>query len=210
MWSRMFSSHLTVSDKIRAEIEAMQSSLRKPNGKAHANETSAAQKSGIGGPSALALERDKYKTKGALKGKGKSTDEDSLNSMLLAFRNRIRTAGGGSGLVEAASVNETSTKGYDGEILEEEDPNDEGWLGHSLKFRKDATLDIHKVDEYSVHDPLAPKKDDFTLSDAKAEEDRRRRLGKLPAASSSRPFREADGPRNLARQDRPRDSHKRG
>lgn len=45
------------------------------------------------------------------------------------------------------------------------------WMTHSLKFRKDATLDLHQADEYSVVDPLA--KNSLTLDEMRGKADNR-------------------------------------
>lgn len=45
------------------------------------------------------------------------------------------------------------------------------WMSHSLKFRKDATLDQHQADEYAVVDPLA--KNSMTLEEMRGKADNR-------------------------------------
>lgn len=44
-------------------------------------------------------------------------------------------------------------------------------MSHSLKFRKDATLDLHQADEYAVVDPLA--KNSMTLEEMRGKADNR-------------------------------------
>lgn len=44
-------------------------------------------------------------------------------------------------------------------------------MSHSLKFRKDATLDQHQADEYAVVDPLA--KNSMTLEEMRGKADNR-------------------------------------
>ncbi|KAH9441706.1 hypothetical protein Pst134EA_032611 [Puccinia striiformis f. sp. tritici] len=60
-------------------------------------------------------------------------------------------------------------------------------MAHTLQFRKDATADLHKVDEYAVIDPLLERK--YTLDE-------------LEARKSEKRFAERPQPRNSDRRKR--------
>lgn len=150
----------------------------------------------ISGAELLAAERAKY-TKGGRsvgkssgekenipnsgatrKGKGKKEDDEDVMDMLEGFRSRVRaavvTTPQGSNTpepVEEAAPAPAPIDGYNGEILEGDD-DDEGWMAHTLTFRKDATMDRHTIDEYEVVDP---REKGMTLEDAQREEARRMR-----------------------------------
>jgi len=100
---------------------------------------------------------------------------------------------------------EEAVDGYAGEILEGDD-DDTGWMGHTLQFRKDATMDQHSIDEYEVVDP---RDKNMTLEDAKRQEARLKRhseqSGRLKAGASAKAERsirgrEDGGGRNFGRE----------
>lgn len=101
------------------------------------------------GPSLLQLEREKYSrgTAAAMKSidaKGKKVrrEDEGIMDALASFKSKLLDA------KSVVVVDETESKpegiwGDNKDDLDEED-NDEGWLSHSLIFRKDATLDRRK------------------------------------------------------------------
>ena len=143
------------------------------------------------GAALLAAERAKYNrggrsigrsnggggsSMGGTRGKRKQDDVELLD-VLEGFRSRVRAATAQVGDSTEADVDGDTAgepvviNGYAGEILEADD-TDEGWLSHTLKFRKDATMDQHNINEYEVIDPRAQN---MTLEDAKRHEARIKR-----------------------------------
>ncbi|KAG0656447.1 small nuclear ribonucleoprotein 35kDa (U11 U12) [Rhodotorula mucilaginosa] len=144
------------------------------------------------GPSLLQLEREKYLRGGnasssrGSKGKrraGGDEDEDVLDA-LEGFRSKLFEAAKSAPPPKKASrgdgEDDESQDGAEGkpEKLHGIDLNDDeldddldDWMSHSLKFRKDATLDLHQADEYAVVDPLA--KNSMTLEEMRGKADNR-------------------------------------
>ncbi|KAI8455391.1 cyclophilin-like domain-containing protein [Phakopsora pachyrhizi] len=126
--------------------------------------------------SLLELERDRYKSKSASLYKNRSKNFGSEDvgsskegggdvlSILESFKTKLRKAGetkGGDSKAKDHNEIDGQIDGYSGQVdptkdgvLGDIDGDDEGWMSHELKFRKDATVDVHKADEYSVIDPL--------------------------------------------------------
>lgn len=156
-------------------------------------------------------------------------DDRALNATLEDFRAGMREARKASAIEEQQnpklSVLDTREIGYQGEILEEdehEDDNDMSFLTHKLKFRKDVvrlfrfgvfrrskkvlriftpilqTADQAKYNDYVT---LDPREQGLTLEDAKAEEERRRRKGQVRMNGDARDPREG-GHTSRHRQDR--------
>lgn len=143
------------------------------------------------GPSLLQLEREKY-TKGAAAGKKKEKKDDlDLGDALAGFRAKLFAAGTGPADEQADEEERDPT--MHGIALDEDD-DDEGWLSHSLKFRKDATMDQHTTDEYAVHDPLA--KNDMSLSEMQEKRDQKRRYPADKEGGGSRGGRDGGGRRD--------------
>ena len=127
----------------------------------------------------------------------KRQDDGDMLDVLEGFRGRIRAAAAVAGnSIEGENDGDGDNRkdsgaldGYAGEILEGDD-DDEGWMSHSLKFRKDATMDQHSINEYEVIDPRAQN---MTLEDAKQQEARLKRQseqrggsGRLGGAATAR------------------------
>ncbi|KAK4699356.1 hypothetical protein P7C70_g6905, partial [Phenoliferia sp. Uapishka_3] len=138
------------------------------------------------GPSLLQLEREKYMSGGAAtKGKKAKREEVDLTDVLEGFKKRVIEAKVNA--PEPVALEEKAV-GWD------EEDDDEDWLGHSLVFRKDATLDRRKsfltapathvtfkspnlilhrltdtIDEYVSIDPLS--KNTMDLHELKAKAD---------------------------------------
>jgi len=94
-----------------------------------------------------------------------------MMDMLEGFRGKLRAAASEAPAEEPVETDD-NIDGYAGEILEDDTGDDTGWLSHSLRFRKDATNDIHQISEYEVIDP---RTQGMTLEDAKRQEQRLKR-----------------------------------
>lgn len=158
------------------EIKKLQSDLRKMSKRSPSpddEEAGSKKRKRAAGPSLLQLEREKYK-RGArsVKGKGKreadDDDEDDIMASLNSFRSKIAQAA-----ADGDDAQDETDEGYAGEVIDDLNGGDEGWLGHRLRFRKDVTLDRHTVDEYEVVDPLA--KSSMTLDEIRQRKDQRSR-----------------------------------
>ncbi|GAA5981445.1 hypothetical protein JCM10908_004111 [Rhodotorula pacifica] len=173
------------AERRKEEIAKVEAELRKMSGKADSDdEASKKKKQKRSGPSLLQLEREKYLRGGASsrggsgKGKRRAGDEDDdVLDALEGFRSK---------LFEAAKTAPKRSVAEEDEITADDKPeklhgidlNDDeldedldDWMTHSLKFRKDATLDQHQADEYSVVDPLA--KNSMTLEEMRGKADNR-------------------------------------
>lgn len=160
--------------RVRADLKAMTRQAGSPG-----QESRDLKKPKESGAALLAAERAKYQKGGRAigkEGKRRRTEDEDVMSALDGFRTKIRAAVNDGG--EESVVGE-SEDGYAGEILEGDD-NDEGWLGHSLRFRKDATIDQHTLDEYEVIDP---RTQGMTLEEAKRHEARLKRQSGAPGGS---------------------------
>ncbi|CEQ38683.1 SPOSA6832_00126 [Sporobolomyces salmonicolor] len=127
------------------------------------------------GPSLLQLEREKYIRGGASKasrGKRKADDDDDVMDVLAGFRNKLTEAAKAAPAQDDEDAHKPE-KLHGIDLNDDElDDDDAGWLSHSLRFRKDATLDQHNIDEYAVVDPLA--KEQRTLDEMRANADNSR------------------------------------
>lgn len=95
------------------------------------------------GPSLLQLEREKYLQKGAASTRGgskgkKGRVEEDLTDALAGFKSKLIDAVANAPEEEVAVE---AVDGYAGEVDDDDDENDAGWLSHALVFRKDATQD---------------------------------------------------------------------
>ncbi|KAH9807727.1 cyclophilin-like domain-containing protein [Melampsora americana] len=178
------------AERVKDEIAKMEADLKKGmnsdgSGSEHeatkgGQKSSKSQKSQQG-RSLLEAERARYKARAektisrvsAPTNKGGSAGIDLI---LDGFRSKLRGAEGHSKSVEAG---EDRLDGYAGEVdptqdgvLGDVDDDDDGWMAHELKFRKDATVDQHRADEYAVVDPLANRK--FTLDELAARKTEKR------------------------------------
>lgn len=148
---------MTHSDKIRAEIDSVQASLRALKKRNDSDSESDKPKPGLTGASLLAAQRNEYlnsqkATRGSkgstaellagTKRKGAKREGDAaLVERLNTFKDELRDA---RKLAEReAKANPVPVQeqlGYNGEILEdeqEEDDNDMSFMTHKLVFRKD-------------------------------------------------------------------------
>lgn len=214
---------LSEADRVKAEIAKVQADLKSLTRRGSANQSEGSSTNGNGkkqskhdGAALLAAERAKYATggrsvgkgsAGSSKGKKRKVEDDDLLDALNGFRSKLRTAAASAQpeVDETEAQSEEPIDGYAGEILEGDDDDDTGWMGHTLKFRKDATLDQHKIDEYEVIDP---RSQNMTLEEAKRQEARLKRqsgpLGNAMAKAERDVGRgERDGNRNRAN-----DSHR--
>ncbi|GAA5903320.1 hypothetical protein JCM8208_002273 [Rhodotorula glutinis] len=169
----------TDAERRKDEIAKLQAELTQSSRPADAAST--AKKPKRTGPSLLQLEREKYlrnSAKPPSKGKRRAgDDDDDVLSALEGFRSKLFEAGRAAPSVtkkggERVDGDEGRLHGIDLNDDELED-DDEGWMAHSLKFRKDATMDRHTADEYELVDPLA--KNALTLDEIRAKADSGRR-----------------------------------
>ncbi|GAA5923400.1 uncharacterized protein JCM15063_003635 [Sporobolomyces koalae] len=170
------------AERRKEEIAKVQAELKKMSKSAESDEEAQPKKSKRTGPSLLQLEREKYLNKGSAnaaaskvsRGKRKADDDDDVLSALDGFRKKLSQA---SKPVPKPKEDEGAEGEPKREKLHGIDLNDDEleddddidlWAAasaHSLKFRKDATLDQHNIDEYAVVDPLA--KETRTLDELK-------------------------------------------
>lgn len=181
------------ADRVKSEIREMQAELKKLS-KRHDSDSEhepdntgtshkpQKRKAGHDGHSLLEEERRRYQT--SMKAKKNPGGDGDVLSILDGFRKRLREAKPVSKPVEATD----RVDGYAGEVdpsldgvLGDVDGDDDGWMAHSLQFRKDATADLHKVDEYAVIDPLL---------------ERKMTLGELEARKTEKRFAKSSQPRN--------------
>ncbi|KAK4332256.1 Peptidyl-prolyl cis-trans isomerase, cyclophilin-type [Rhodotorula toruloides] len=158
------------AERRKEEIAKVQAELKKMTGKSGSDdeETGKAKKAKRSGPSLLLLEREKYMRGGAKatgKGKKRANDEDDVLDALEGFRSKLFQAAKSAPQDEEEEENKPE-KLHGIDLNDDELEEDtEGWMTHSLKFRKDATQDLHALDEYAVVDPLA--KNSMTLDEMK-------------------------------------------
>ncbi|GAA5878197.1 hypothetical protein JCM3774_005839 [Rhodotorula dairenensis] len=178
------------AERRKEEIAKVEAELRKMSGKHDSDDEDGKggkkkpkQRSG---PSLLQLEREKYLRGGSASsrgGKGKRRaggdhdDEDVLDA-LEGFRSKLSEAAKTAPAKPSRPDAEETSAADRPEKLHGIDLNDDelvedldDWMTHSLKFRKDATLDLHQADEYSVVDPLA--KNSLTLEEMRGKADNR-------------------------------------
>ncbi|GAA5909078.1 uncharacterized protein JCM6883_002598 [Sporobolomyces salmoneus] len=170
------------AERRKEEIAKVQAELKKLSKSADSDEDEAkkSKKPKRSGPSLLQLEREKYLKAGSAtapsskvsKGKRKVDDDADVLSALDGFRKKLGQASSKSApepKEEDQADRREKLHGIDLNDDELEDDDDiDLWAAasaHSLKFRKDATLDQHNIDEYSVVDPLA--KESRTLDEMK-------------------------------------------
>ncbi|GAA5945042.1 hypothetical protein JCM3775_004268 [Rhodotorula graminis] len=180
----------TDAERRKDEIAKLQAELTKSS-RPSDDAASTAKKPKRTGPSLLQLEREKYlrgAAKPPIKGKrraggGGGDDDDDVLSALEGFRSKLFEAGRAAPAAKKGS--ERQGEDDEGRLHgidlndDELDDDDEGWMAHSLKFRKDATMDRHTADEYELVDPLA--KNALTLDEIRAKADSGRR--RYPAES---------------------------
>ena len=178
--------------RVKAEIAKVQADLKKLVRKGRdASDDEEEQpkdkkKSKHSGAALLAAAREQYKRGGRSIGKGsddmmqtggrkRREDDDDVVAALEGFRSKLRTAVPEEAEIEAsngdAENGEIVVEGYAGEILEGDD-DESGWMGHKLKFRKDATAECAHADDYEIIDP---RTHNMTLEDAKRHESRLKR-----------------------------------
>ncbi|GAA6056025.1 hypothetical protein JCM3770_002147 [Rhodotorula araucariae] len=178
------------AERRKEEIAKLQAELKKSS--RPVEDDALAKKPKRTGPSLLQLEREKYLRGGATKaskGKRRAGDDDSdVLSALEGFRSKLFEAGKAAPKEKERDADDDTLHGIDlnDDELEEDT---EGWMAHSLKFRKDATMDRHTADEYELVDPLA--KNALTLDEirAKADAGRRRYPGERDSARGEAPSR---------------------
>ncbi|GAA5856325.1 hypothetical protein JCM8547_000868 [Rhodosporidiobolus lusitaniae] len=178
------------AERRKEEIAKVQAELKKMSSKPSESDDpfSSSKKAKRTGPSRLQLEREKYlfsssasSSSKASRGKRKANDEDDVLSVLEGFRSKLFEASKAAPkedederMVEDGGEKREKLHGID--LNDDElDDGDAGWLTHSLKFRKDATLDQHSIDEYAVVDPLAKKDKTVTLEEMKNRGDAQKR-----------------------------------
>ncbi|WAR55315.1 hypothetical protein PtB15_6B54 [Puccinia triticina] len=190
---------LSKADQVKADIIKMQAELRKMS-KRHdsdsdseeektkeAPEKSQKRKAAHDGHSLLEEERKRYKARATDKktaGRGAGGEAESI---LESFRRKLREAKPLTKPVEEAE----RIDGYAGEVdptqdgvLGDVDGDDDGWMAHTLQFRKDATADLHKIDEYAVIDPLLERK--LTLDQLEARKNEKRFANRPQPRNSDR------------------------
>ncbi|BGP04680.1 Peptidyl-prolyl isomerase cwc27 [Rhodotorula toruloides] len=158
------------AERRKEEIAKVQAELKKMTGKVGSDDEDAgkAKKAKRSGPSLLQLEREKYMRGGVKstgKGKKRANDEDDVLDALEGFRSKLFQAAK-TALKDEEEEEDKPEKLHGIDLNDDELEEDtEGWMTHSLKFRKDATQDLHALDEYAVVDPLA--KNSMTLDEMK-------------------------------------------
>ncbi|EFP85741.2 uncharacterized protein PGTG_11070 [Puccinia graminis f. sp. tritici CRL 75-36-700-3] len=185
--SKESNTELSAADQVKADIIKMQAELKKMS-KRHDSDSDSEEDKTKGktektqkrkvthdGHSLLEEERKKYKARAGDKktaGRGAASEAESI---LDSFRRKLREA---KPLTKPAEEAER-VDGYAGEVdptqdgvLGDVDGDDDGWMAHTLQFRKDATADLHKVDEYAVIDPLRERK--LTLDELEARKNEKR------------------------------------
>ncbi|KAL8283132.1 hypothetical protein RQP46_005910 [Phenoliferia psychrophenolica] len=155
------------NDKLRADIAKVEADLKKMTRQGDSDDEGTKKKPKRTGPSLLQLEREKYMKGGAVTKGKKAKEEIDLTSVLEGFKKRVLEA------KDAAPAPEPLTEKAVGWDDDEDEADDEDWLGHTLVFRKDATLDRHTIDEYVSIDPLS--KNSATLDELKAKSDNKGR-----------------------------------
>ncbi|KAG0141275.1 hypothetical protein CROQUDRAFT_98947 [Cronartium quercuum f. sp. fusiforme G11] len=178
------------ADKVKAEIARMEAALKRglsgdecgpEDGHSKKLQKPKQEKKTQHSGSLLEAERIRYKARAeGLTSRdtvpSKKGTSGSIELILEGFRSKLR----GIEPLAKSNTNEADRlDGYAGEVdptqdgvLGDVDGDDEGWMSHELKFRKDATVDQHRADEYSVVDPLANKK--FTLNELAARKSEKR------------------------------------
>ncbi|GAA6059868.1 hypothetical protein JCM10212_007073 [Sporobolomyces blumeae] len=165
------------AERRKEEIAKVQAELKNMSRSEDAS-TVKAKKAKRAGPSLLQLEREKYLKNGSSssskisKGKRKADDDDSdVLSALDGFRKKLSEASRAAPAPKGDEDGEPKREKLHGIDLNDDELEDDDvdlWAAasaHSLKFRKDATLDQHNIDEYAVVDPLA--KETRTLEEMK-------------------------------------------
>ncbi|GAA5886626.1 hypothetical protein JCM16303_001391 [Sporobolomyces ruberrimus] len=169
------------AERRKEEIAKVQAELKKMSKSADSDEDDKPKKAKRSGPSLLQLEREKYLKGGnatsaaaskVSRGKRKATDDDDdVLSALDGFRKKLGQASKSAPAIKEADKEDKREKLHGIDLNDDELDDDDDidlWAAasaHSLKFRKDATLDQHSIDEYAVVDPLA--KETRTLDEIK-------------------------------------------
>ncbi|GAA5997370.1 uncharacterized protein JCM10292_000212 [Rhodotorula paludigena] len=169
------------AERRREEIAKLEAELKGGNQRAGSSEPASKKPKGSG-PSLLQLEREKYSAGGKASrgGKRRAGDDDDVMSALEGFRSKLFQAAKSAPKEDEVEEEAKEKEREERERLHGIDLNDdelaedtEGWMTHSLKFRKDATLDQHSIDEYAVVDPLA--KNSLTLDEMRGKDQAQRR-----------------------------------
>ncbi|GAA5966754.1 hypothetical protein JCM3765_000938 [Sporobolomyces pararoseus] len=167
------------AERRKEEIAKVQAELKKMSKADDSDEEKKSKKPKRTGPSLLQLEREKYLKGGAAssssskvsKGKRKADDDEDVLSALDGFKRKLSQASKNVPEPKREPEEEKREKLHGIDLNDDELEDDDDidlWAAasaHSLKFRKDATLDQHNIDEYSVVDPLA--KETRTLDEMK-------------------------------------------
>ncbi|GAA6011831.1 hypothetical protein JCM11491_000765 [Sporobolomyces phaffii] len=168
------------AERRKEEIAKVQAELKKMTRSADSEEDEKPKKSKRSGPSLLQLEREKYLKGGAVsgatsnkvsKGKRRADDDEDVLSALDGFKRKLDQATRNASVSKESDAQGQRDKLHGIDLNDDELEDDDDidlWAAasaHSLKFRKDATLDQHNIDEYSVVDPLA--KETRTLDEMK-------------------------------------------
>jgi peptidyl-prolyl cis-trans isomerase SDCCAG10 len=98
------------------------------------------------GAALLAAEREKFSKRNPLRVKGKRKEEVQLSDLVEGFRGRLRQA-----LEEAPEERSKSPDQLPEGEAEQNSSGDEGWLSHSLRFRRDVTHERFTMDDYGVY-----------------------------------------------------------
>ncbi|GAA93979.1 uncharacterized protein L969DRAFT_322806 [Mixia osmundae IAM 14324] len=156
------------SAKVQAQIEKVQAEMRRMKDRKADQAAEAARAQTKAKASLLAAEREKYAHKRKI---GKKLEDRALGASLNDFDQLLRTKVKEVKQQQPAADSHTNPE----DNLEEDvDETDLTWLGHTLKFRKDATLDRSLKAEYEAVDPLNRK--GITLEEAQQEATRQARI----------------------------------
>jgi peptidyl-prolyl cis-trans isomerase SDCCAG10 len=101
------------------------------------------------GAALLAAEREKFAKRNPPRVKGKRKEEVQLSDIVEGFRGRLRQAWEDAP-EEPSQSPEERPEGETGEA-EEGSSGDEGWLSHSLRFRRDVTHERFTIDDYGAY-----------------------------------------------------------
>jgi len=187
----------SAADQVKADIIKVQAELKKMSKRRDSDSDSEEdktkgtanksekRKATHDGHSLLEEERKRFKARAnEKKATGRGSEAESI---LESFRRKLREAKP----LSKPAVEEERVDGYAGEadstqngVLGDIDGDDEGWMAHTLQFRKDATADLHKADEYAVIDPLLERK--LTLDELEARKNEKRFASRPQARNSDR------------------------
>jgi peptidyl-prolyl cis-trans isomerase SDCCAG10 len=140
----------SISKSRQQEIASLESSIRKLSRRrsSSSSDEEEAKKKKAKGPSILAQELAKYRTKTTVKEKGKKKDEGDVLAVLSSFRSKLK----GSTIPEPDPTDMDEDKDPEAEGMEVD--SDAAFLRHTLTFPKDDGSESARAEhDYEVIDP---------------------------------------------------------